>query len=95
MYVAAVPPRDPRDPARAGELNRLLDAAFSTLHAMGDAAFGALLRDEMDIAAFTRFLYETSKRHPGVYREVFRVLGAMGVSRWGAGLARAYLGASP
>lgn len=85
----------PRDPARAGELNRLLDAAFSTLHAMGDGAFGALLRDEMDVGSFTRFLYDTSKRHPGVYRDVFRVLGAMGVSRWGVGLARGLLGASP
>jgi hypothetical protein len=30
-----------------------------------------------------------------VYRDVFRVLGAMGVSRWGAGLARALWEAAP
>lgn len=84
----------PQEAARAGELNALLDAAFSTLHAMGNDAYGALLRDEMDARTFVRFLYETSRRHPGVYRDVFRVLGAMGVSRWGAGVARA-LWASP
>lgn len=85
----------PKDPSRAGELNTLLDAAFSTLHAMGDARFGAMLRDEMPIGDFVRFLTSTSVRHPRVYPEVFRVLGAMGVSRWGAGLARGLWGASP
>ncbi len=85
----------PQSPARAGELNALLDAAFSTLHSMGDAAFGALLRDEMPVRDFVQFLRVTSAKHPRVYPEVFRVLGAMGVSRWGAGIARAWLGAGP
>jgi lycopene cyclase CruA len=83
----------PREPSRAGELNRLLDAAFSTLHAMGDARFAALLRDEMNVTDFVRFLHTTSLRHPRVYPEVFRVLGAMGVTRWGASIARALAGA--
>jgi len=84
-----------RDPARAGELNALLDAAFSTLHALGEASYGALLRDEMDARTFVRFLYDTSRRHPRVYRDVFRVLGALGVTRWGASVARALWEASP
>jgi len=83
------------DPSRAGELNALLDAAFSTLHAMGDGAYGAMLRDEMPVRDFVKFLYETSRRHPRVYRDVFRVLGAMGVSRWGMGIARALWERSP
>jgi len=84
-----------RDPARAGDLNALLDAAFSTLHALGNGPYGALLRDEMDARTFVRFLYDTSRRQPRVYRDVFRVLGAMGVSRWGASVARALWEASP
>lgn len=91
-HMIASPPREAH---RAGELNALLDAAFATLHTLGDAAYGALLRDEMDARTFVRFLYETSRRHPRVYREVFRVLGAMGVTRWSAGVARALWEASP
>ena len=48
----------------------------------GDFRLGAspfdLLRDEMDARTFVRFLYDTSRRQPRVYRDVFRVLGAMG-----------------
>lgn len=78
----------PTDPSRANELNRLLDAAFGTLHAMGDDAYGALLRDEMSAADLVRFLQRTSVKHPRVYPEVLRVLGAGGVSRWGLEIAR-------
>ena len=78
----------PQDPAQAGALNGLLDAAFGTLHAMGDEAYGRLLRDEMSGAEFVRFLHATSRRRPEVYGWVFRVLGAAGVGRWGAGVLR-------
>lgn len=78
----------PSDPSKAHALNALLDAAFSTLHAMGDDAYGALLRDEMSARDFTEFLLRTSRRHPAVYPAVLRVLGARGVARWGAGVAR-------
>lgn len=84
-HMIANPPTDPR---KAGDLNALLDAAFSTLHAMGDAAYGALLRDEMSQSDFVRFLHATSMRHPQVYPLVFRVLGVSGVGRWGLGVAR-------
>lgn len=85
----------PRDPARAGELNALLDAAFATLHELGDDTFGALLRDEMSVRDFVRFLHQTSVRHPRVYRDVMRVMGAGGISRWSLGVAKGLFGASP
>ena len=79
----------PTDPTQAGALNGLLDAAFGTLHTMGDEAYGRLLRDEMSGAEFMRFLHSTSRRRPEVYGWVFRVLGVGGVGRWGAGVLRA------
>ena len=78
----------PQSPAQAQALNGLLDAAFGTLHAMGDAAYGRLLRDEMSGGEFFRFLHATSRRRPEVYGWVFRVMGAAGVGRWGAGVMR-------
>ncbi len=77
-----------RDPARAGEINDLLDAAFSVLHGMGDAAYGALLRDEMPPADFVRFLRTTAALRPRVYRDVWGSLGPAEVGRWGLGLVR-------
>lgn len=88
-HMIASPPTDPR---RAGELNALLDAAFDTLHGMGQDAYGALLRDEMSARELVRFLHRTSLRHPAVYPRVLKVLGVSGVSRWGAGIARGVLG---
>lgn len=78
------------DPAA---LNTLLDAAFSTLAEMGPEAYQRLLRDEMEGGEFVRFLHRTSVKHPNVYPAVFRVLGAGGVSRWGAGIAKGLAGA--
>lgn len=85
-HMIASPPKDP------AALNALLDAAFGTLHGMGQDAFAALLRDEMDARDVVRFLQRTSMKFPGVYPAVFRVLGARGVARWGAGIARGVLG---
>jgi lycopene cyclase CruA len=84
--MIASPPRDPH------ALNALLDAAFGTLHEMGQEPFAALLRDEMNARDMVRFLQRTSVKFPGVYPAVFRVLGVRGVSRWGAGIARGMLG---
>jgi lycopene cyclase CruA len=83
--MMATPSRDPR---RKGELNDLLDAAFHTLHAMGNEAYAALLRDEMAPADFLRFLYSTSTLRPRVYRDVWGSLSPGEVGRWGAGIAR-------
>jgi lycopene cyclase CruA len=70
------------DPDRPRELNRLLDVAFGTLHAMGDEAYGALLRDELPAREFAEFLLTTSARHPRVYRDVVRTLGLRTVLGW-------------
>ncbi len=86
-HMIASPEGDP------AALNTLLDAAFSTLAEMGPEAYQRLLRDEMEAAEFVRFLHRTSVKHPAVYSAVFRVLGAGGVSRWGAGIARNLAGA--
>ena len=77
-----------RDPARGGELNDLLDAAFHSLHAMGDEAYGALLRDEMAPGDFLRFLRATAASRPRVFRDVWGALSPREVGRWGAGIAR-------
>lgn len=78
----------PRAPERAGEMNALLDVAFSVLHGMGNEAYGALLRDEMSAAGFVRFLRETAVRRPEVYREVISTLRLGVLGRWGVGLLR-------
>jgi lycopene cyclase CruA len=71
--------------------NRLLDAAFSSLHAMGDAAYGALLRDEAYAADFVEFLARTSVVRPRAYVDAARGLGARGVAKWAARLAASVL----
>ena len=85
--LAALMARPPRRMA-AGEMNALLDTAFSVLHGMGNDAYAALLRDEMGPADFIRFLRTTAGIRPRVYREVFGSLGVGAVGRWGAGLMR-------
>ena len=71
-----------------GALNALLDAAFGTLAAMPNDAYGALLRDEMSPRAFTDFLRLTATKRPSVYREVLSTLGAGRLTRWGMRVAR-------
>lgn len=78
----------PRAAQQAHELNALLDAAFGTLHALGNEAYAALLRDEMTADDFLRFLWATARRRPQVYAEVVRQLGLRDVGRWGWQLAR-------
>ena len=72
---------------RGGALNELLDAAFASLHASGDAAYGALLRDEATPRAMASFLRATAARQPNVYRDTLRALGPGALTRWGARLA--------
>jgi lycopene cyclase CruA len=78
----------PRDPARAGSINKLLDAAFAELHAMGNQTYGDLMRDSMSAADFVRFLRATAARRPEVYREVMGSLKLGALGRWGLGLAK-------
>jgi lycopene cyclase CruA len=74
-----------------GALNQLLDAAFGTLHEMGNEPFASLLRDEMSPGQFVQFLARTSLKVPRVYRDVIRDLGVRDTARWLGGLARANL----
>jgi len=79
----------PADPARAGELNALLDAAFGTLEEMGQDSYRDLLRDDMHPRDFIEFLRRTARRHPAVYPRVFDRLGSRAVARWGMQLVAA------
>ena len=76
-------------PAKAPALNFLLDAAFGRLHEMGNPAYAALLKDEMDLDSFIDFLRGVAQRHPRIYGEVFSSLGVRRSSRWAYMLMRA------
>lgn len=65
-------------------LNALLDAAFATLHAMGNDAYAALLQDRLPAPQVLSFLLATAKSHPRVYREALSALGPGRALRWGA-----------
>lgn len=73
------------DPAST---NRLLDAAFGSMHRRGNAFYASLLRDEMAPAEFVRFLYGTSLLRKEVYTDVWKYLGPGEVGRWALGIAR-------
>ncbi|MRG94231.1 lycopene cyclase [Polyangium spumosum] len=90
-WLMATPPKEP---ARAWELNDLLDTAFATLADMGDEAYGALLRDEMSAKDFVRFLRTVAGKRPRVYRDVLGRLRLFGLGRWGFSVARELLRAS-
>lgn len=74
---------------RGDAQNRLLDAAFASLHAMGDEPYGAVLRDEASPATMAEFLARTSLVRPRAYVDAARGLGALGTARWAAKLGRA------
>ena len=69
------------------ELNSLLDAAFGTLHQMGNAEYAALLRDEMRTSSFLDFLRRTATHHPAVWRKTLRGLSPLILGRWALGVA--------
>lgn len=71
------------------ELNELLDASFHSLHAMGEDAYAALLRDELPPVALIGFLRRTAQRHPAVWGQVTRGLGFGRLGRWGVEALRA------
>jgi lycopene cyclase CruA len=73
---------------RGHALNELLDAAFSSLEAMGEDAYAELLRDELPPRDALRFLRATAARHPRVWRQVMRVLGPLTAARWALTFAR-------
>lgn len=71
-----------RPSRRAPGLNRLLDAAFGTLHTMGEEPYRALLKDRMNADDFRRFLWRTSLRRPSVYLDVAAGLEADELLWW-------------
>lgn len=71
-----------------GATNRLLDAAFGSMHRQGNGFYASLLRDEMAPRDFLRFLYGTSLLRKEVYTDVWRYLGVKEAGRWALGIAR-------
>jgi len=85
MLASADGARTPSD------LNALLDAAFGGLAELGEDAFAALLRDEMEIGQLIAFLRVAARRRPKVYGEIIARLGIGGAAGWGIRLLRAAL----
>jgi lycopene cyclase CruA len=77
----------PRRPVDAASTNRLLDAAFRALYEQGNDVYASLLRDEMPLRSFARFLYQTSTHRREVYRDVNAYLSPGELLRWGRALA--------
>ena len=88
--LAAMMAEPPTAPEDHGAVNRLLDTAFSTLHAMPNDAYARLLRDEMGGREFVTFLRATAKQRPEVYASVFKRLGPAAVAKWGMNLAQGF-----
>jgi lycopene cyclase CruA len=85
--------RPPREPERRGEVNELLDTAFAALHAMGNEAYAALIKDQLTGPDFIRFLQRIARRRPRVYRDALTLagFGPLAAVRWLEGLSRAVL----
>jgi hypothetical protein len=78
-------------PAPPEALNALLDAAFCTLHSMGNEKYAALLQDVLPLPDFIHFLRVTSKLRPTVYRNVWQSLGVRATARWSLQVAQAWM----
>jgi lycopene cyclase CruA len=73
--------RDPHD------VNALLDAAFATLHEMGQDVYADFVRDRIGFSAFIAFMRQTAKKRPQIYDEVFAHLSKGEIARWTVRLA--------
>lgn len=93
--LACIMAAPPEDPAEAHSINALLSSAFSALHGLGPQAYASLLQDTMPLGTFVRFLRQTSRLQPDVYRHVWRALGPWAASRWAAGLVAAMARQAP
>lgn len=69
-------------------VNRLLDAAFGALAAMGEPTFGAFVRDEIGARRFFAWLARIPRAHPEVFRESFARLGPQELLSWSRNAAR-------
>jgi len=75
---------------RGNDLNALLDAAFSSLHEMGNEPYAKLLRDEMTPVEMVSFLRRTAKKHPAVWRQVWGGIGLRRLGRWTAQVSSSF-----
>jgi lycopene cyclase CruA len=66
----------------ADDVNRLLDAAFSTLSEMGNHTYASFVRDEIGFRDFWTFMRRTAKKRPSIYDEVFAQLTPGEIARW-------------
>jgi lycopene cyclase CruA len=86
LTLMMVPGRgEARDPA---DINRLLDAAFTTLSEMGNDVYAAFVRDQIGFRDFMRFMQKTAKKRPTIYDEVFSVMSKGELAKWSWRLAR-------
>jgi lycopene cyclase CruA len=86
LTLMMVPGRGPaRDPA---DINRLLDAAFTSLAEMGNEVYAAFVRDRIGFRDFAAFMRKTAARRPTIYDEVFSVLSKAELAKWSWRLAR-------
>lgn len=86
LTLMMVPGRRPS--ADPDAINRLLDAAFSSLNELGDEVYGAFVRDQIGFADFIAFMRATAKKRPTIYDEVFRQLSPGEIARWTLRLGR-------
>jgi lycopene cyclase CruA len=70
------------------DVNRLLDAAFSSLAELGNDAYAAFVRDQIGFRDFIRFMQRTARKRPTIYDEVFAQLTPKELARWTLRLAR-------
>ena len=68
-----------RDP---GDVNQLLDAAFSSLSELGQETYGAFVRDEIGFRDFLAFMRKTARRRPTIFADVFAQLSMGELTRW-------------
>ena len=72
-------------------VNELLNAAFATLHGMGEDTYRRFLQDDVDGPTFVRFMLGAAERHPQVYRKVLRYLSLSESVTWLFRLAQLHL----
>jgi len=71
-------------------INDLLNAAFATLHGMGEDTYRRFLQDDVDGGTFVRFMLGSAKLHPQVYQKIFRYLSLGEATTWLYRLWRLY-----
>ena len=81
-------PRGDGERQGEGDINQLLDTAFGALASLGDEVFGQMVRDEIRLPDFVRFMRLTARRRPGIYHEAFQQLSPAELATWSMHFAR-------